>query len=588
MAAGVKSGTWSCPRSAPPTVEVRRTSRLSRRNRLLSVIAATVTLGSVGATAAGASGNVLANPSFEGGVSGWGKTNAVLASITGAVDGTMAARASRSGTATSYSIYPSPVAVSSTVAGVSYTATAWVRSSTTAENVCIILREKTPAGSNVSSSSTCVRTTTTWQQIPPVSYVTKAAGNSLNLLLSQASASTGDSFDADAVNLMSTDATGPPAPTLTSTPPNPTTATSATFGFTDAQSGVTFDCRVDGAAPSSCTSPTSYTGLAPTTHTFAVRATDPASGLTSAATQFTWTVQGASDDPVIAAVGDIACSPNDPNFNGGLGVGNACRQGQVASLISSDASIDKVLALGDNQYDCASLSDFLGGYDLQWGAFKAITAPVPGNHEYKSTNPDAYGQSVCGAGAQGYFSYFGANAHQSTNGYYSFDLGSWHIIALNSSNACSPVACAVGSPQEQWLKNDLATHASACTLAYWHAPRFTSGSERNNAKYAAFWQDLYAAGADVVLNGHVHSYERFVPQNPAEQADPMRGITEFVVGTGGKSHGTFITPPQPTSAVRNNKTYGVVKLTLHPNSFDWRFVPVSGQTFADSGTNTCH
>jgi hypothetical protein len=195
-----------------------------------------------------------------------------------------------------------------------------------------------------------------------------------------------------------------------------------------------------------------------------------------------------------------------------------------------------------------------------------------GNHEYHT------------AGASGYFSYFGAAAGDPTKGYYSYDIGTWHIIALNSN--CSRVGgCGVGSPQEQWLKADLAAHPNMCTLAYWHHPRFSSGDHGSNTSYDAFWKAIYAAGVEIVLNGHDHSYERFAPQNPSGAADP-NGIQEFVVGTGGKNHYAFGTI-KANSVVRNSDTYGVLKLTLHPTSYDWQFVPEAGKTFTDTGTRNC-
>jgi hypothetical protein len=154
---------------------------------------------------------------------------------------------------------------------------------------------------------------------------------------------------------------------------------------------------------------------------------------------------------------------------------------------------------------------------------------------------------------------------------------------LNSN--CAFVSCAEGSAQERWLEADLAANPSRCTLAYFHHPRFSSSG--NNLNVTPFWKDLYAAGAEVVLSGHAHNYERFAPQQPDGTLDRTRGIREFVVGTGGVSHHPFGTV-KPNSQVRNANTYGVLKLTLHPGSYDWKFVPVAGKTFTDSGTKSCH
>ena len=252
-------------------------------------------------------------------------------------------------------------------------------------------------------------------------------------------------------------------------------------------------------------------------------------------------------DPVIAAAGDIACDPNDGSFNGGNGTSTNCRQKAISDLLVG-RNYAAVLALGDIQYEDGVLSKYGQSYDPSWGRVKSITHPAVGNHEYNT------------AGASGYYSYFGAAAGDKTKGYYSYDIGAWHLIVLNSN--CSQVGgCGAGSTQEQWLKADLAAHPNACTLAYWHHPRFSSGKHGSNSGYDAFWKDLYAAGAEIVLNGHDHDYERFAPQNPGGAADP-NGIQEFVVGTGGKNHYSFTTT-QPNSVVRNSDTYGVLKLTLH-------------------------
>jgi hypothetical protein len=206
---------------------------------------------------------------------------------------------------------------------------------------------------------------------------------------------------------------------------------------------------------------------------------------------------------------------------------------------------------------------------------KSITHPVPGNHEYATP------------GAAGYFSYFGPAAGDPTEGYYSFDLGSWHIIALNSN--CSNVGgCDQGSPQERWLRADLATNQNACTLAYWHHPRFTSGSvHHSDPRTEAFWQALHEFRADVVLTGHQHNYERFDPQSPTGSADPSNGIRQFVVGTGGKDLYTFGATPAPNSIVRNSNTFGILKLTLRLTSYEWQFIPEAGKTFTDAGSDRC-
>jgi chitodextrinase len=259
-----------------------------------------------------------------------------------------------------------------------------------------------------------------------------------------------------------------------------------------------------------------------------------------------------TSDAVIAAAGDICSSPTD------------CAP--TASLLDQIAP-SRVLTLGDNAYPDGSSSDYTSYYEPNWGRHKSKTSPAPGNHDYHT------------AGGAGYFNYFGSQAPAP---YYSFDLGAWHLISLNGE-----IDHSSGSTQESWLKNDLAAHPAQCTLAYWHEPRFSSGSEHgSDSSFDPFWRDLYTAGAEIVLNGHDHEYERFAPQNPTAGADP-KGIREFVVGTGGASHYTFTTPIA-NSEIRDNTSYGVLKLTLHSTSYDWNFLPVTGANFTDAGTTTCH
>jgi acid phosphatase type 7 len=287
-------------------------------------------------------------------------------------------------------------------------------------------------------------------------------------------------------------------------------------------------------------------------------------------------------DPVIAAAGDIACDPTNSGFNGGNGESSSCRQRYTAELING-LGAQAVLPLGDNQYDCGGYSAFLQSYDLSWGRFRSITHPVVGNHEYLTS-----GGSDCNAGnagANGYFSYFGAAAGQRGQGYYSYDLGGWHLIALNS-NCGDAGGCSASSPQGRWLAADLAAHPTRCTLAYWHIPLFSSGG-RANGNSRPFWQVLYDNNADLILSAHDHAYERFAPQTATGTVDRARGIREFIVGTGGANHTSFpITAAN--SEVRNGTTFGVLKLTLHPTSYEWQFLPEPGGTFTDSGTTACH
>ncbi|MDX6646534.1 MAG: hypothetical protein QOK40_2261 [Miltoncostaeaceae bacterium] len=349
----------------------------------------------------------------------------------------------------------------------------------------------------------------------------------------------------------------------------------------------------DGQAVPSAGGATSFKdeGLAPRTwHSYRVDAVD-AAGNRSAASGIAFARAGSADsDPVIAAAGDIACDPADARYNGGAGTAVFCRQAAVSDLLVG-RGLAAVLPLGDNAYYCGSLQSYQASYAPTWGRLGAITRPVLGNHEYLTvpgTSP-ATGCDATNAGASGYFGYFGAAAGSPpgnpAGGYYSYDIGSWHLIALNSQ--CTPAGgCSTNSPQGKWLADDLATHKSLCTLAYWHIPLFSSGG-RASATPRTFWDQLSAAGVDVVLNGHDHLYERFAPQSPAGVADPARGIREFVVGTGGANH-TSVAVVAPNSEVRNATTYGALQLTLRSAGYSWQFVPEQGAAFTDSGSGSCH
>lgn len=291
----------------------------------------------------------------------------------------------------------------------------------------------------------------------------------------------------------------------------------------------------------------------------------------------------AAGDPVIAAAGDIACDPGSESFNDGQGNAFSCRQ-QYTSDLLVDADLAAVLPLGDVQYECGGYQAFLQSYDLSWGRVKDISRPVVGNHEYLTSG----GGTDCtdaNAGAAGYFEYFGSAAGEQSKGYYSYNIGDWHLIALNS-NCEDAGGCFIGSPQYKWLQTDLVAHRSLCTLVYWHIPLFSSGG-RTAENTRSFWELLYHHDVELVLSGHDHIYERFAPQTHDGRLDPARGIRQFVVGTGG-SNLTEIEFIAPNSEVRNNDTYGILKVTLHPTSYDWEFVPEAGKTFTDKGTDECH
>jgi acid phosphatase type 7 len=272
--------------------------------------------------------------------------------------------------------------------------------------------------------------------------------------------------------------------------------------------------------------------------------------------------QPAQSDPVLVGAGDIASCDD------------------LAGAEATAKLIDKipgtVFAAGDLAYPDGSDENFAKCYDPTWGRFKDRTRPAPGNHEYHSD------------GASGYTRYFGTAAGDPTKDYYSYELGAWHIIALNSE--CAAVGgCDADSPQGQWLAHDLAQHPASCTLAYFHKPLFSSGGAHgNDPLMKPLWDTLYHAGADVVIGGHDHDYERFAPQDPEGRPDPAHGIREFVVGSGGKNSHRKMGVAKPNSEARNDDAFGVLKLTLHPKGYDWEFVPEAGKAFSDSGSGTCH
>lgn len=266
-----------------------------------------------------------------------------------------------------------------------------------------------------------------------------------------------------------------------------------------------------------------------------------------------------ASDAVLVGAGDISeC--------------NSSGDSATASLIRSIGG--RVFTLGDNAYKNGTGKNFSSCYGPTWGKFKSRTRPAVGNHEYQSK------------GADGYWDYFGGAAGPRDKGWYSYTAGSWRVIVLNSN--CTEVACGKGSEQERWLRAELARNDNKCTLAYFHHPRFSSDRQHGNGpQVGAFWEALYEYGADVVLSGHAHSYERFAPQAPWGKADPSHGIRQFVVGTGGAGY-YRIGSARANSQVRNANTFGVLKLTLKSDSYNWQFIPVAGRTFRDSGSGSCH
>jgi hypothetical protein len=267
-----------------------------------------------------------------------------------------------------------------------------------------------------------------------------------------------------------------------------------------------------------------------------------------------------SGPPVVAAAGDIAgCASEDDD--------------DTAKLLGDINGT--IITLGDNAYEDGTSEEFADCYGPTWGRFKDRTRPSLGNHEYQT------------AGAKGYFGYFGEAAGEPGEGYYSYDLGRWHLVALNSN--CQDIGgCGVSSPQGRWLRHDLADNRSRCTLAYFHHPLFSSGKYSPGvSQVKPLWEILYSAGADVVLNGHDHNYQRFAPQDPDGKADPRRGIREFVVGTGGKILYP-IEDPLPNIQSYNDDSYGVLKFILRPGGYDWQFLSALGSSFVDAGKDECH
>jgi hypothetical protein len=282
------------------------------------------------------------------------------------------------------------------------------------------------------------------------------------------------------------------------------------------------------------------------------------------------TSEGVSDAATIVVTEPEPPPPPAVVFVGAGDIANCGEETDEATAELLDGIPGTVFTTGDNAYPDGSPDDFAECYEPTWGRHKARTWPSPGNHDYDTDD------------AAGYFAYFGDRAGPAGRGYYSYDLGAWHIISLNSN-----VSMSAGSAQEQWLRADLAVNRTECTLAYWHHPRFSSGEHGNNAASESLWRALYEAGVEVILVGHDHNYERFAPQTPDGVADPARGIRQFVVGTGGTSLRDMDVSVD-NSEVQNSDTHGVLQLTLRSNTYTWTFIPIAGGSFTDSGGGTCH
>jgi hypothetical protein len=394
-----------------------------------------------------------------------------------------------------------------------------------------------------------------------------AYGNALVLLVTGSGVRTAEAFDGSSagapllhVAFDSAGADFPPSVTLLTPSDHAMFGVGQPVGFSatandgeggDLTASLRWTSSRDGAIGSGGSFVTS--NLSAGIHTITATARD-ASGQTATRS---FAIQIESGYHVLVGAGDISECTND-------------HDAETAALL--DQTFGTVVTLGDNVYPDGTLAEFQTCYDPTWGRHKARTRPALGNHDLDTPN------------GAGYFGYFGAAAGTAPNGWYSYDVGAWHVIVLNSE--CSHVDCSRAGPEGQWLAADLAAHPNTCTLAIMHHPRFGSSGTGDAPELQDFWQLLYEAGADVVLSGHQHNYERFDPQSPTGQADPSRGIREFVVGTGGGGLGT---PglPHPNSVVQNGNTYGVLKLTLYSSSYDWQFLPVAGGSFTDGGSASC-
>jgi hypothetical protein len=288
----------------------------------------------------------------------------------------------------------------------------------------------------------------------------------------------------------------------------------------------------------------------------------------------TGVVEVAGGDPIFAGAGDIA------DVAGGS-TGDAATANVLSAIVTLNPGRTTIFTAGDNAYENGTQTEFNNNFDPTWGRFKSLIKPAVGNHDYQTS------------GAAGYYNYFGAAAGDPTKGYYAYNLGSWRIYALNSELEHGSGFPGDGAVEEQWLANDLAANAATkCVLAYWHEPRFSSGGDEDgqasDTAVQPFWQTLYNAGADLVITGHNHNYQRFAPLDGNGAVDLAHGMREFVVGTGGKSHYNFLAPMASTEAY-NYDTFGILQLTLHTTSYDFRFLPEAGKTFTDSGSGVpCH
>ena len=562
------------------------------RTRIV-IVALLGLLTTLGSSAIADSTNLLPNGTFEGSgsgsLTGWKGQSASLSLVAGNGGG-FAARAARSGTATTYGIITKPTPpVTNAVAGTVYTANGQAIG-VSGKSVCLKIKED---GAQTATKSSCVSANGAWQTLPKLAYTALANGDTLTFSVIQKNAASGNTLTVDNLSLSA-------ATVSNIDPPSNLDATGVSADEIDLNwdasttAGITgyHVFRNNGSQPiATVDAPTTAyadTGLnAGTTYTYTVTAFD-ANGESGASNQASAATMGGGGSVTIAAAGDIACNPVDPNYNSGNGQNGFCAQKATANLIGQ-GSYAKVLALGDLQYDCGSIEAFNSSYDPTWGQYVSKTEPVLGNHDVKGTGDPG---ETCLPKGSGYFTYFANHgvsdaAGVNGKGYYSYDLGSWHIVALNA-NCTQAGGCAAGSPQMTWLQNDLAAHPNACTLAYWHQAAWSTTGGGGTTDVRPFWSVLANAGADLVLSGHYHHYERFADLNANGQ--PVAngsGMREIIAGVGGESQGSFgSTTPLAGSQVRK-LGYGILAVTLGTGGYSGDYRLAAGGS-GDSGTDTCH
>jgi hypothetical protein len=547
--------------------------------------------------AAADSTNLVSNGDFEGSgsgsLAGWGAQNGTLSLATG--DGGGFGGQSRWTSGTSFGITSTTKPVQkATQAGAVYSATGRFNAKA-GTTMCLKVSE---SGSQTATGQSCGTGTGGWATLPQLDYTALAGGDTLTLKVVQTKPKpvSGDSFIVD--NLALTVGGGGGGGV---NPPTNLTAQAVSTSEIDLSwdASTTGDVtayhvfRGGGAQPiATVTAPTTTfqdTSLQPgTQYSYTVTAVDP-TGESAPSNTATATTQNSGGAVTIAAAGDIACHPEDPDYNNGVGTGSHCKQAATANLIAR-GSYAKVLALGDEQYDCGSLGAFNESYDATWGQFVSKTLPVPGNHEVDTSS--AFGETGCSRDATGYFTYYGNHgvteaAGVNGKGYYSYDLGSWHVLAINAQ--CNQIGgCDAGSAEEAWVRADLAAHSNQCTLAYWHqAPWASAPQSTGTASMRTIWADLANARAELVLAGHYHYYERFSDMNA--NGNPVAtgtGTREIIAGIGGDSQGGFSSTPLAASQVRTHG-FGALAVTLGNGTYSWQYLQVGGAV-ADSGTESCH